>query len=407
MSFETFIAKRYFQFSGNRPPLLTFLIRISLFSIAVSVFALVFILSVMEGFERDFQKRILGFRAPLLVVALSPYNTVEMDTLREKIQRIPRVLKVLPFVEGETIIQADNGMTMGMRLRGISEKPDPQRLGELSENREFASGSLILGDELAGMLRVHPDFNETMQLVFPLGEIGPTGDLIPHRREVRLTGLFHSGYYDFDHKYGLVSYEEARKLFGAEGKRGLEVWFHDIHDTERMKRAITSQASISDPPSFAIETWVDQNPKLFAALRLEKIGMGALLAVLLWVASFNIFSVLSLTVVEKRKDMGLLKALGLQRKAIRKIFLFYALRLAAWGGGVGGLLGLSCVLWGVRHPIDLPPTYYIDKLPLSFSPLSLSMIFFLVPVIVLLAAFYPAYKACEADPIASLQREES
>ncbi|QQR79772.1 MAG: ABC transporter permease [Deltaproteobacteria bacterium] len=297
-------------------------------------------------------------------------------------------------------------MTLGMRVRGIGEKPDVRRVGEIESQKDFISNSLLLGDELASTLRVHPDFNENMKLIFPLGDVGPTGDMIPHVRDVHLTGLFHSGYYDFDHKYGLISYQEARKLFGVEGKQGFEVWFENIHETENIKKQVQSIIAQGSPLAAQsnIETWTDQNPKLFAALRLERIGMGALLGVLLLVASFNIFSVLSLTVVEKKKDMGLLKALGLRQKAIRKIFLSYALRLAFWGGGVGGVLGLISVLIGIRYPIDLPPTYYIDKLPLSFSPSSLLFVL-IVPFIVLAAAYYPAAKACEADPITALQRE--
>ncbi len=408
MSFESFISKRYFQFKGNRPPLLTFLIRISLFSIAVSVFALIFVMAIMEGFERDFQKRILGFRAPLLVVIP---QVDQQSELKQYLESITSVTRVVPFVEGETIIQADNGMTVGMRIRGIGESPSEQRLGQLLQNKSFENNSMILGDELAGSLRVHPDFNEKMTLIFPLGEVGPTGDLIPHIREVKLTGLFHSGYYDFDHKYGIISFDEARKLLGTEGKQGFEVWFDDVHETNRIVKNIKdtilahSSQLTSEGKDITIETWLDQNPKLFAALRLERWGMGALLAMLMLVASFNIFSVLSLTVIEKKKDMGLLKALGLPAQKIRKIFLSYAVRLAVWGGGFGFVTGVMAVVVGIKYPLRLPPTYYIDKLPLSFSIMSLVIVAILVPLIVMISAYYPALKASQTDPLDSLQRE--
>lgn len=133
--------------------------------------------------------------------------------------------------------------------------------------------------------------------------------------------------------------------------------------------------------------------------------MGALLAMLMLVASFNIFSVLSLTVIEKKKDMGLLKALGLPAQKIRKIFLSYAVRLAVWGGGFGFVTGVMAVVVGIKYPLRLPPTYYIDKLPLSFSIMSLVIVAILVPLIVMISAYYPALKASQTDPLDSLQRE--
>ncbi len=398
MKFETFISRRFLS-SHRKSFFLRFLLFISRFAVATGVFALIFVLAIMNGFENDFRRKVLSFHAPMVVTGEKGEGLIDWtDKLRQSDSRIRRVI---PFVEGEAVAQSGSGGTVGVRVRGISETPTKTRLGELYESESFTEKGLLMGDELASTLRVHPDFSEEIKLIFPFGEMSPTGELLPTVRTLTLTGICHAGYYDYDSKSVVLSYEEAMRLFGDEGRKGLEVWIEPVDAAESVKKVLEKVLANRG----RVATWKDQNPKLFAAMKLEKIGMFLLLTALLLISSFNIFGLTSLAVMDKVKEMAVLRSIGLTARRVRKIFLLKAARIGVVGAAIGGGLGLLTVFLLQRYPVRLPTTYYLEHLPVHLDLQDVFLVLLLVPLLTVLAALYPAIQAAKPSPVEVLRYE--
>jgi lipoprotein-releasing system permease protein len=399
MSFEFLIARRYFS-TRRKPPFVSLILVISLLSVAVGVFALIFVLSVMNGFEKDFRGRILNFKAPVMVVSA---NGEDLSDQVQEWQRFDsRIRRVVPFAEGEAVAQTRDGGVLGLRVRGIGEAPTESRLGRYYEGEPFSDRSLAVGDGLADSLHVHPDFAEEVKLVFPLGDVGPSGDLVPRVKSLKVTGIFHSGFYEYDSKYALVPYAQALGLFGEQARTGLEIWLDSPDEAESVRAVLeTKKAS----PDLKIQTWRDSNPKLFAAMKLEKIGMFLLLGMLLLIAAFNIFGLISLTVLDKIPDMAVLRSVGLRARGVRRIFLLQAASIGILGSAAGGGLGILATWLLTKYPAPLPTSYYLESLPVALEFSDVASILLLVPVVTTLAALYPAWQAAKLSPVQSLRYE--
>ncbi len=389
MLFEVNMARRYLS-TRHSSPFVSFLQKITVVAVATGVFALIVTLAVMEGFERDFRQRITGFKAPLTVEDRN-------DDVSYWQKLDPRIHKAVAFAEGEAVLKTVFGDVSGVRVRGVSEPPEAARLGSIEMERPFGADGLLIGDELAATLRLSLLSEEGIQLIFPFGDLSPTGDLLPRVRTLHLSGIFRSGFYDFDSKYVIVSYEEASRLLGSEARRGVEIWV-DEADAESVKKVLQAVSP-------TVTTWRDQNPKLFAAMKLEKIGMFLLLGLVLVVASFNLFGITSLTVLEKLPDMAVLRACGLKASGVFRIFLLQAIGIGARGAIIGGALGLLASWIFTKYPVPLPTTYYLEHLPIIVVPGDVLSVLLLVPVTTALASFFPARRAARLATAEALRYE--
>ncbi|MDO8644162.1 MAG: FtsX-like permease family protein, partial [bacterium] len=256
---------------------------------------------------------------------------------------------------------------------------------DLNRNEEGEPG-IILGEELALSLNVDPDFEDRLLMISPVGDVDPTGQFIPRLKQFRLIGIFKSGFYDYDTKYALISYSEAVSLFPQQNSAQLLLSGIDFKKSEQIKAEILKLPLTEGK----VSTWQEQNKKLFQALRLEQWGMFLMLSMIVLIASITIFGMLSLIILEKTKESSLLQAIGLTRQKARAIFWLQGLSLGIegtlWGGGIG--LCLVGILSLVKIP--LPPSYYIDFLPVAPNFWQIGLVLFFSPLLALLTALIPA-----------------
>ncbi|MDO8462094.1 MAG: ABC transporter permease [Deltaproteobacteria bacterium] len=387
--------------SKRRPLFVTLLSLIGIGGMALGVFSLIVVLSVMNGFEKDFRERIVGFNGALTVRG-------EEKELRH-LQKSDFANRGFLFVEGEGILQSADKESIGVRVRGL-EKGDP-RLDKKFEVRYTASEGadslftdepgIILGQELAATLGVHPDFEDKLLLISPLGDIGPNGDFVPKLRQFRVIGIFKSGFYEYDTKYALIGYPEAKRLFPMAGGEGMMVSVNSWQEANLLKKNLEGQ------PLWAghVETWQGQNSKLFQALRMERVGMFLLLAMIILIATITIFGILSLIILDKVRDVVLLKAIGLTKSRVRKLFILQGVQIGLKGTAWGGSLGLFVVILLSLWHLPLPSSYYLDYLPVSPNFWQIALILVTAPLLAAATGFYPAGEAAKLE-IAPLLRYE-
>lgn len=399
MIFESFIARRYLS-TRNKPLFLWFLTFISLLGMATSVFALIVVSAVMEGFETDFQKRIVGFKSPLAVTG--PSET-DWEKLAGEISGLDsRIRAVQLTAEGEAVLQTERGEVAGVRIKGITGNPERERFGRVDLEEPMDRRDVLLGNELAGSLGVEPGFFERVRLIFPFGEVGPAGELLPAVKSFTVGGSFRTGFYEYDSKYLLMNYREALRLLGDYARPALELRVEPLAAVAEVQEGLLSHPAMK---GLQTTSWREQNPKLFAALKLERIGMFLLLTALLTIASFTIFGLISLTVLEKIRDMAVLRSLGLKGRSVRKIFLLKAAGIGLAGDLTGGIVGLALVSFLEKHPLKLPSTYYVVSLPLQIDPAALLLILILSPLLAVIAALYPAWQSVSRPPAELLRYE--
>lgn len=379
MDVSRWIAKRYL-FSRQQHRFLPLLTATSIAGIAIGILALVVVLSVMKGFNRELVDRLLGFNAHLTIRAESGAALARSD-VEQLLVGVP-VRDLAPIVEGEGIAQHRSGDEVaahGVRVRGMEGKQDH-------------SGA-VLGSEVANDLLVHPDFGQEIELVAPIATVGPTGELVPHVERYAVKEIFRAGVYEIDGKYVLLSLAEARRLLGLQAREAWQVRLVDPHRAPSVVKELRQRA----PVSWIISSWNEDNQKLFAALKLERVTMGAILSLIVLIASCSIAGCIILLMSLKRRDMALLSALGLTERATQRIFIVHAAWIGAVGASLGALVGSLICFALQRKPIALPASYYLDHLPVEPS-LALTLGFAAAGVCVaILASLYPVLRVSHEE----------
>ena len=386
MAIASWIARRYF-FSRHKYRFLPLLTFTSIAGVALGVMALVVVLSVMRGFNRELTDRLLGFNAHLTIHLPPEANATRVDI--ERLLHGYPVRDLAPIVEGEVIAEHQSGDEMvahGVRIRGV----DPEFLGAMGAVELYGTFTgVMLGVEAANDLLVHPDFDQEIELIAPLAEVGPTGELLPRGRRFPVTGLFRAGVYEYDGHYVLIARNAARELLGQQARAAWQVRFTDPQLTTSIRGELKTRL----PEGWTVSSWDEQNKKLFAALKLERIGMTAVLLLVVLIASFSIAGCILLLVVVKRRDIALLKTLGSTTGTIRVTFVLHG----AWIGGVGSCLGAFlgvAMCWGLtRWPIALPASYYLDRLPVALSFPAVAVFVISGVILAIIASLYPVMRA--------------
>jgi lipoprotein-releasing system permease protein len=411
---------------------------LSVGGVGVGVMALIIVLSVMSGFEADLQAKILGTNAHVVVLKYTDNGAMpEYAEVVKKVEGIRGVVGVTPFVFGQVMI-ASEGNVDGTIIKGI----DPQSVGQVTDlpRNVLPGGSIdwltapagipvrqpphaetpddgvirrkkgaeepvlpgiLLGRELAASLRVL--VGDRVTAISPLGGgMGPTGP-VPKSRAFRVAGIFYTGMYEYDSKFAYLSLAEAQSFLDVKGATGVEMKVADVDDARRIAGNVLQAL---DGYPYRTKDWGEMNRNLFSALRLEKLVMGIILTIIIIVAAGLIVATVTMLVLEKRKEISVLKALGVPDSGVVKIFLSEGLQIGVAGGLLGLLSGLAWCLFIEKVGLRLDPqVYYIHSLPVKVEPLQTALAVVIAVLVSYLASVFPALRASRVEPVEGLKAE--
>lgn len=407
MKFEYFIAKRYLR--AKRVTIFqSIIIIISICGVFIGVATILIVLSVMSGFHKDLRDKILGTNAHIAVVKYFNEPVTAYDSLLGVVQQTPHVLGASPFIYTKVMIKHDNYVD-GIVLRGV----DGNTLSEVSNieskivygSFSFNDGDvpgIVLGSILADNLRVHTGDELT---IFSTANFTPTPmGIIPKYKTFRVSGIFEAGMFEYDAALAFVSLESAQNLIGmGDAVTGFEVKVDDLYRAPQIAKQLETKLGFP----FRANHWVRMNRSLFAALKLEKVVMFIILILITVVAASNIIGSLILIVIQKTRDIGILKSMGASSRQIMKIFMVQGLII----GGIGTLLGFivgigASALLAKYKFIQLPSdVYFIDTLPVHMVVSDFVIVGVAAIAVSFLATIYPALRASRLDPVRAIRYE--
>jgi len=409
MSFEFFIGFRYLR-ARRKQAFISVITFISMAGVMLGVMAMMVVLAVMTGFGTDIKSKILGANAHIRV--MSRIGKLDQhEEVMKKIEAVEGVRATAPFVYSQVMLRRGSQIS-GAILRGI----DPSRAGRVVDleksmkdtslwalgGREVPPG-IILGKELSRLLTAYP--GDEVYVVSPFGgSLTPIGGRIPYMKRFKVVGLFDSGMYDYDTSFAYVSIESAQQLLRlGQSVHGIEVKVDDIYSVDKISRSIIERLGTA----YWTQDWMQMNKNFFSALKLEKTVMFIILVLIILVAAFNIISTLIMMVMEKTKDIAILKSMGASSKSVMKIFMLDGLVI----GVVGTILGIMggsvlCFLLKRYEFVKLPSdVYYISTLPVRVQVVDVALIALSAIAISFLATLYPSYQASRLDPAAAIRYE--
>jgi len=383
---------------------------LSVVGIAIGVMALIVVLSVMNGFENDIQTKLLGTQSHIVVShyrgGISDPRSVMDIALREK-----GVEAATPFILSQGLVSAPGGIS-GAVIRGI----DPLSASTVIRLKDIITRGtsnlgdtgVLIGSELASASGL--SVGDAVTLISPTGTITPLG-MIPKSMTFIVRGIFSTGMYEFDSNMVYISLHAAKKLFMLDMASGVEIKVKDIYQAEAISKTILKDL----PEGYWAKTWKDMNKSLFSALRLEKTIMFIILLFIILVAAFSIISTLIMMVMEKRKEIAILKSMGATTEQILKIFITVGMTIGMTGTIVGLVLGLllthnlNAVVAAVEFifGIQVMPkdVYYITGLPTKIDTLEVSLIVVASVLLSFVATIYPARQAAKQDPVEVIRYE--
>ncbi len=392
MGWELFVSTRYLV-ARRRERLISLISLISVVGIAVGVAALIVVISVMSGFDRDLRDKIIGINSHIVIE--DEYGISDPDAVLARLRGIEGVVSSARYVHGQVMVRSRDNV-VGIMVRGV--EPNEVRVTKIgsyltSGSLDFGVGGIVIGSELASKLNVK--LKDTVTIISPVYTRG---------HELTVTGIFTSGMYEYDANLAYASLKEAEDLFGLQGVvSGIAVRVDDAFRADYVKAALRKSLE----GKYVVRTWMDSNKNLMGALKLEKTVMFLILTLIVMVACFNIASTLIMMVLEKTKDIGILKAIGATGASVTRIFAVTGGLIGLAGTAVGTLLGITaCWLLKTYKFISLPKDiYYVDRLPVNMAWQEIGIIIASSLALSLLATVYPSFQASRLDPVEALRYE--
>jgi lipoprotein-releasing system permease protein len=370
MRFEWFVARRYLR-SPYRPAVLRLVTAFSVLGVTAGVATLVIALSMNSGFRETLQDRLLGVKAHISLARPGTGGIRDYETLAAKLGKIPGVKSVTPAVY-QTVLLSFGGEARGIVTKGIDaerERRNDEALQRIvAGHLDFSPDAdgiegLLIGKQLAEEWKITP--RDYVTLTSPQGRLTPFG-MVPRTRRFRVTGVFDSGFYDYDENWCFMTLAAAQALSGTGDI--VNILELRLNNPERAPE-IAKLVELQTGPSFSASTWVDENRALFRALRLEKLVTAIFIGLITFVAGLNVLVVLSMTVTDKARDIAVLMSMGTRREQIRRIFLWQGIVIGATGTIFGLCLGYAFAwIAGTFHLIPLDPQVYaVPYVPFHLS----------------------------------------
>ncbi len=402
--FEWFISFRYLR-ARHKQKFISLISLISVAGITMGVMALIVVLAVYSGFTNGLRDQILGINSHIIVQRLGGIIP-DYTLVRDRIVTVNDVTGATPYLYAQTLLSGARGGT-GVVLRGIDpstargvialpEQMIEGTIDDLIQDEDARLPNIILGSALAADL--HVSVGDKVRLISPSGPLTPMG-IIPKIKTCRVTGLFESGMYEYDSSIAYMHIPAVQKfLQSGDVVHGIEVTVREkeLNRADRVGKQIVKLLG----SGFIAKDWMAMNRNLFAAFKLEKIGMFICVALIILVAALNIISALIMVVMEKEKDIAILKSMGTTSRSIMKIFFNQGLVIGLTGTflGVAGGLGLCEILSRYKF-IELPSNVYpMNTLPIKVLPMDVTIIAVSAIVITLSATIYPSWKASKVKP---------
>lgn len=421
--YELFIGLRYLK-AKRKQTFVSIVTFISILGVMVGVTALIVVLSVMTGFEEDLRNKILGVNAHLVVMELGR-GMKDYKEVKDNIKKVEGVVGATPFIYNQAMLSTENGV-VGAVVRGLDVDsvgevivlPGKIRQGSMDGLRnslqdKYSSNSpmpgIVVGRELSRNLGI--TVGDEVNVISSSGAMTAAGPM-PRIARFKVSGIFEFGMYEYDSSMAFISLDSANRFFRmGDMVTGIEVKVKDIYQAEKTGKDI--QKALGG--FYYIRTWMDMNKNLFAALKLEKVAMFIILILIVIVAALNIISTLIMVVMEKGKDIAILKSMGATANGIMRIFMIEGLIIGVSGTAGGVALGVSAAvnlekivgiverLFGLK--ILRPDVYYIDKLPSKVDPYVVLIIASAAIIISFLATIYPSWRASRLEPVEALRYE--
>ena len=382
--------------------------------IALGVAALIIVLSVMNGFQKEVRDRMLGVVSHIEVYAASGQALPDVNLTLTQARANPQVIGAAPFIAAQALLARGEDMK-GVMVRGI----DPAQEHEVTDLAGGAQTAVlaqlvpggfgvVLGSELARAMGVRT--GDKVTLVAPSGQVTPAG-VVPRLKQMTVLGTFDSGHYEYDSTMAFMHWEDAAKIFRLEGPSGVRLKLHDLHQA----RAVADELSRSLTGDVVVRDWTRQNRTWFAAVQVEKRMMFIILTLIVAVAAFNLVSTLVMTVTDKRADIAILRTLGASPASIMGIFVVQGAMVGVIGTLAGLLLGLGIafnidvIVPALEHALGatfLPKDIYlISRMPSDPQQADILPVAIIALVMAFVATLYPSWRASQVNPAEALRYE--
>ncbi len=397
----------------RRNGFISFISGVSMLGIALGVAALIIVLSVMNGFQKEVRDRMLSVVSHVEIFAPNGQAMQDVDTTMRQAKQHPEVIGAAPFVAAQGLIARGEDMK-GVIVRGI----DPEREGEVTDLaaanaqvlQQLTPGSfnIVLGQELAHQMGVQ--VGDTVTLIAPSGQVTPAG-VVPRLKQMTVAGTFDSGHYEYDSAMVMLHHEDAQRIFRLEGPTGIRLKLKSLHEAPRVVQELSGMIT----EFLYLRDWTQQNKTWFAAVQVEKRMMFIILTLIVAVAAFNLVSTLVMTVTDKRADIAILRTLGASPASIMGIFMVQGAMVGVIGTFAGLALGLlvACNIDVIVPAIEqalgasfLPKDIYlISKMPSEPQSSDIMPITIISLILAFVATIYPSWRASRVNPAEALRYE--
>jgi lipoprotein-releasing system permease protein len=409
-SFEAFVAQRYLK-TRKKGAFVRVMVRFARWGIALGVFAMVIALALMNGFREDIQANLFSATAHFTVANLSGEIPDTEASLRV-IRATPGVVAASPMRMDHGLLKpADSGAPPAPLMLKAVDPASAHGTSSIFDSlrpiavEQLKEGEILIGQELARNLGIR--IGDSVAVVFLRMDLGLAG-LQPKMAGFKVAGTFNSHIGEYDKSWAFIHILDAERLAGSDQAEMIEVRARSVDAIDQVKPAVLTALNGSGPGPFFAQDLRDTNRALFAALRVEKWIFGAILALIVLIAAFNIVGSLVLLVTEKRRDLGVFLALGATPRQIQRLFELQGLRIGAVGTAWG--LGVSvpfCLIADHYRLIKLPAAVYdfITFVPFRLNPFDLALVAVFPMLVAWAASRYPARRAASVDPVDALRAD--